>query len=106
MKRPHTDWDIVEVLRRFGLEGEVRGGSGWVEIRCPFHDDRNKSAGVHAGRNIFRCHACDAKGNPVTLVKQQRGGSWAEAIEWLDAGLGSSRAMPKMKPTGEWWRAL
>ena len=81
----HEQWPIASVLTRFGWSGEGRRHGRWIEIRCPFHADRNASAGYNVALNIFRCQACDAKGNSVTLVMQQMGFDAARAVEWLGA---------------------
>lgn len=83
--RDHTNWNIVEVLRHLGYDGPGATSGGWTEVRCPFHRDRNKSAGVHLGKNAFKCHACEAKGNSVTLTMQQLSVSEQDAVEWLEA---------------------
>lgn len=95
-RRDHRDWDIEDVLVRLGLEDHGRRGGRWTEVRCPFHDDRNRSAGYSASLNIFRCHTCGAKGNPVSLVMQQLGLSMADAVAWLDEGGTSVRREPEV----------
>lgn len=104
----HTDWEIVDVLRRLGYVGPVpKGGGGWRPVRCPFHPDRSASASVSTAVNGFRCHSCDAAGNPVTLVMQQLGLSAREACDWLGGASGGAPARQAgLVRTGEWWRNL
>lgn len=102
--RDHEEWDIEQVLLRYGLTGSQRRTGGWVAVHCPFHPDRNRSAGYSTAHNGFRCMACGAKGNPISLVMQQNSCSMAEAVRWLDEG-GSSAPQPRQRD-GDWWRDL
>lgn len=87
--RDHSRWPIDRVLRHFGWQGETRGPR-WTEIKCPFHGDRHRSAGFNKTRNIFRCHACSATGNSVTLVMQQLSVSERDAVDWLQSNIPSA----------------
>lgn len=57
-----------------------------MDIRCPFHEDRKiGNAGFNEALNIFKCQACGASGNSVTLVMQQQQLTASEAVEWLNS---------------------
>lgn len=76
------EFPIIPILIHFGAdEHRLVETEGWKQIRCPFHDERNASASYVAGmRQAFKCHACPAVGNAVTLLVQQLGLSTVEAI--------------------------
>lgn len=76
------EFPIIPVLIQFGAdEHRLVETEGWKPIRCPFHDDRNSSASYVAGeRQAFKCHACTAVGNAVTLIAQQMGLDTVDAI--------------------------
>jgi DNA primase len=71
-------------LRQLAAElGVRRRGAGWL---CPFHEDGNPSLGVTAFG--FRCFACGASGDALTLVQRLKGWSFDEALGWLAARVG------------------
>lgn len=76
------EFPIIPVLIYLGAdEHRLVETEGWKQVKCPFHDDSNASASYVAGmRQAFKCHACPAVGNAVTLLMQQLGLSAVEAI--------------------------
>ena len=91
----HTNWPIRDVLEQYGWDGQVRGRPPWHSTRCPWHLDRNPSAGVSDAHNSFRCFSCDRAGNSVTLVMHEEGLDAAGAVEWLKARLGQDSGLPE-----------
>lgn len=83
----HTLWSIEDVLRHFGWDGHGRAGGRGVAIRCPIHGERHPSGVVYSHLNAYRCYACDARGNSVTLVMQQLGLDASGACDWLSANI-------------------
>ena len=44
--------------------GELRfNASGWAQVRCVFHEDGHASLSIHREFGVFRCFACDARGD-------------------------------------------
>jgi len=72
---------IAPILEAYGWDGSVRGHGTWKAIRCPFHPDRNQSASVSL--TGFKCHACQRKGNAVTLVASVEGVTPSKARELI-----------------------
>ena len=73
---------IATVIEHYGGDlSHLR--TGWQKIRCPFHDDAHASGSVNLARNAFKCHACDAQGDVVSLVMQQEGLSKHDAVEFI-----------------------
>lgn len=65
--------DPMHVCERLGLlagKGSFTRQGGGLLIRCPVHDDRTPSCSVQlrSGVILWRCHACDASGDVLTLV--------------------------------------
>lgn len=63
----------VDVCTRLGLlagKGSFTRQAGGLLIRCPVHPDRTPSCSVQtrSGVLLWRCHACDASGDVLTLV--------------------------------------
>lgn len=65
---------LIEELR---LAGAVINGDG-RSFRCPFHEDRNPSAGIYEKNGVFRvkCHGggCPFEGGDVFDVRKHRTG--------------------------------
>lgn len=53
------------------LEDNIRKGSGWVDVRCPFHDDTHASLSVNLNHGGFFCHACGTSGGDVLDFHQR-----------------------------------
>ena len=73
--------DIEDYLKYKGVNTPARR-SGWVKMKCPWHDDRNASAAVNYDANRFKCHACGTAGDIYDLIQLDRGGTLSEAIEF------------------------
>ncbi len=70
--------DPVGLCDRLGLLGDRRSWQrqgGGLLIRCPVHDDRSPSCSVQTrhGVVLWKCHACDASGDALTLVAAVHG---------------------------------
>jgi DNA primase len=84
------DLDIAAVLEHYGADVSRVSTVGWRPVRCPFHDDRNASASVNLNLGGFRCHACDVKGDAVSLIKQREGLDYRGAVAFAQEVLGKS----------------
>ena len=73
-------------LSRAELIGELEAAGAIVQgnkIKCPFHDDRNPSAGVYEGKDSvwrFRCHSCEAKGDVFDVQAMRTGRPLADIL--------------------------
>lgn len=74
---------LPEVLAYFGADYDSdHTHSGWLSIKCPFHDDTHASASV--SKTFFRCHACGTYGDAIGLVTKNMHKSYHEAIDWIE----------------------
>ena len=80
---PSDKHSIEDILRHYGAELPY-GRSGWVKVRCPFHDDSHASAAVNFQENQFKCFACDVGGDPYDLISNQEGLNFVEAIQFAE----------------------
>lgn len=93
---------IEDILRHYG--GELPyGRSGWVKMRCPFHDDSHASASVNLQENQFKCFACDASGDPYDLISSQEGLNFVEAVKFAEriSPTGGAVVLPKRGTGGK-----
>lgn len=91
----HTRPDIAAVLEAHGATVPRR--SGWVPIKCPYHDDRNASASVHLDKQAFKCHSCDVKGDSYSLIQHHEGCDFKQALTIGDNLTPSSHPAPTKK---------
>lgn len=74
---------MVDVLEYYGADiPPGAGGSRWVSLRCPFHDDRTPSASTDGVR--FRCFAGCVEGDIVDVVRWAEGLELPEAVRWIE----------------------
>jgi DNA primase (bacterial type) len=52
----------------------------WIPTECPVHGDNNPSASVSYENNAFLCHACGYKGDYLSIIEQEEGCAFAEAV--------------------------
>jgi hypothetical protein len=60
-------------------------GEGWAQGLCPFHDDHDASLSVHldSTRGLFRCCACDARGDVIAYHMRRTGLDFVAAVRDL-----------------------
>ncbi len=61
---------VCEQLGLLGARGTFQKQGGGVLIRCPVHSDHTPSCSVQvkSGVLLWKCHACDASGDALTLI--------------------------------------
>ena len=50
---------------------------------CPFHADTHPSLSFKVGKNTYRCFACGASGDNISLVEKVLGKNFHDACRWL-----------------------
>jgi DNA primase len=90
--------DLVELARaRTELRQTRDEGVG----RCPFHEERSPSFSVNAGKKLYYCFGCGAKGDVIDFVRQTEAIDYVGAIEWLAARYGIELAYEEASPAEE-----
>ena len=91
--------DITAVLEYYGAPVPTR--SGWAKMKCPFHDDSHASSAVHLADNVFKCHACQYKGDAYAIIMQKEGVEFREAITIAEGILNQSgKVLPRRTGRG------
>lgn len=88
--------DIVKVLEYYGFTIPIR--SGWVTVRCAFHNDKVKSARLNIDKGGFRCFACDMAGDVYSLIMKKEGVKYGEAVKIAERITGESNGELRKKP--------
>ena len=98
-----SDWtlrpDIEAVLNYYGVDF-VPLRMGWAPVKCPFHEDRIKSASVNRGSNAFTCHACAISGVAIHVVMERENLGYAEACQWAEEIFGASDSILSAESEG------
>ena len=75
---------VADVLREHGVQLTPRGRQ--LLGLCPFHEDRSLGSFVVNERdNYYKCFACGAKGDAVTVLKEMDKMTYPEALRYLAA---------------------
>ena len=90
---------LLDELRRAGTDV-----SRPSKIRCPFHDDRNPSAGVYQGQDDawrFKCHGCGLNGDIFDIRASLSGRNVVDELKaaQADSGPQRRRASPRTPDT-------
>ena len=96
---------ITKVLAHYGAD-DLPETLGWRSMRCIFHPDRHASARYCSNGDVeaFKCQACPAQGDAISLVKQQEGLEYKEALAFLeqitgeDMGAATANQHKRYKP--------
>jgi DNA primase len=70
--------DLSAALSYYGAR--VPDRTGWVSIKCPFHNDAQASAAVNLRDQVFDCFVCDIYGDVYTIIMHQEGIKFKDAI--------------------------
>jgi DNA primase len=83
----------VSVQRLVEDSGVVlrKGGKDLVGL-CPFHDDREASLVITPKKNLWNCFGCGIGGGAIDWVMKDRGLPFRQAVEVLQAEVGSKMA--------------
>lgn len=73
--------DIVDVI---GQDTQLKGGAQLMG-RCPFpdHNEKTPSFSVSASKQVYHCFGCKKQGNIFHYLRDMRGLSFPEAVEYL-----------------------
>lgn len=97
MSSQNSKHDIVKVLEHYGFTIPVR--TGWVTVRCAFHNDKVKSARLNIDKGGFRCFACDMAGDVYSLIMKKEGVKYGEAVKIAERITGESHGELRAKPS-------
>ncbi len=85
-----SDSTLDEIRRRVSLSELVRAHATGLKRKgrdlwacCPFHQEKTPSFHVREDQGFYHCFGCGAHGDAFTFMKEMRGGSFAEAVEYL-----------------------
>lgn len=74
--------DLVSVLEAEGIELKKSSGGNYV-CCCPFHGEKTPSFNVSATKNLYHCFGCGKGGNAITFIRESKGYTYPEALEYL-----------------------
>lgn len=106
-----TKQRVIEALEREGfrtvygelVDGRSPNANGWINCRCPFHEDRSPSFGIHLETGRWKCQASCGHGDAFDFHAREQGLSgFGPALRSLASLLGiatDSRAPSERKPS-------
>ncbi|MCL6120773.1 MAG: DNA primase [Deltaproteobacteria bacterium] len=83
------DKNIETVLSYVNIVEEI---SGFVKLKktgrnytglCPFHSEKTPSFSVNEAKGLYYCFGCGKGGNVITFLKEIKGDSFAEVVDYL-----------------------
>ncbi|TVR13474.1 MAG: DNA primase [Planctomycetota bacterium] len=72
--------DLVEVM---GDYAPPQRAGRLFKLCCPFHQERTPSCYIYPDQQTYHCFGCGAHGDVITLVREQEGLSFTDAVEFL-----------------------
>ncbi len=90
VERVREEVDILAVAEELTREQFVRATATEWGIRCPYpdHPDKTPSFHVETEKKLYFCRGCKKKGDAISLVRDLRGVSFVEAVEFVAVVMG------------------
>lgn len=75
----------TEFYEQYVVSKGSENASGFISCKCPFHHDKNASAGYNVNSGVFHCFACeDRTWTPTAFLVELCGMSWHDASYRVD----------------------
>ncbi len=81
---------LIQVLENYSLKPNKNN-----MLRCPFHDDNTASLQVNPNQNLYKCHACDKKGDVIQFVQDYEKLTKHEALKKCTAMIQTTEPLQK-----------
>ncbi|MCX7881971.1 MAG: DNA primase [Brevinematales bacterium] len=72
---------LVDIIEKEGIK-VIKRGRQYTAL-CPFHKEKTPSFSVNNEEGVYYCFGCHAKGNAITFLREYKGFSYLEAMEYL-----------------------
>ncbi|TVR45918.1 MAG: DNA primase [Planctomycetota bacterium] len=72
--------DLVDVM---GDYAPPQKAGSQFKVCCPFHQERTPSCYIYPDQQTYHCFGCGAHGDIITLVREQEGLDFVDAVEYL-----------------------
>lgn len=93
---------VVDHTDMLAVVGEVvdlkKAGPQAHKGLCPFHTEKTPSFHVNAALHVYHCKGCGAGGDVISFVRQTRGLSFVEAVQWLADRAGIELQRQELSP--------
>ena len=77
------DVSIVRVANQLGLGPCPERDAKYVQIRCPFHNEKDASFTLYKNSNKYLCFGCNEAGDSIELVKKVNHCDYIEALKFV-----------------------
>lgn len=81
-------YGIKNLLQDIGARRISHTGKNQLILCCPFHPDNKESFSINSETGLFKCFACDAKGNLYHFIMRHYGLEFKEARQFIFARSG------------------
>jgi DNA primase len=73
----------VKISEVFSMYSNITGNGNQKFGHCPKHKDAHPSVSIRDAKGSFRCMSCGYKGDVITIVQDQEGADFMEALKIL-----------------------
>lgn len=80
LRRVKDAVDLVEVMADYAPPQKA---GAQFKVCCPFHQERTPSCYIYPDQQTYHCFGCGAHGDVITLVREQEGLDFVDAVEYL-----------------------
>lgn len=90
--------DRVDMIAVVGEVVDLKSAGSSHKGLCPFHTEKTPSFHVNATRKLYHCYGCGAGGDAIKFVRETRGLSFTEAVEYLAERFGVALERDQVGP--------
>lgn len=90
--------DRVDMIAVVGEVVDLKPAGNSHKGLCPFHTEKTPSFHVNATRKLYHCYGCGVGGDAIKFVRETRGLSFAEAVEYLADRFGVALERDQVSP--------
>lgn len=75
--------EAVDLVDLMGDYAPPQKAGAQFRVCCPFHQERSPSCYIYPDQQTYHCFGCGAHGDAITLVREQEGLEFVDAVEFL-----------------------
>lgn len=101
IRESHDILAIFEEVNGTNLTHPIRPNSTGGVTHCPYHQEKTPSCHINTITGTYHCFGCGAHGDVISLIRQNNGDNFIDAIEYLAETANPPITLPKKTTTSD-----
>ena len=95
IREAHDILTVFEEVNSTNLTHPIRPTSTGGVTHCPYHQEKTPSCHINTLTGTYHCFGCGAHGDVISLIRQNNGDNFTDAIEYLAETANPPITLPK-----------